>query len=154
MSVEYKCVGAPERAKRKRGMKTRSDRVAGAMQEIIAAEAVDGWEYLRTDLVPVEEKAGLFGRAREVHRAVLVFHRGHAQVQPVLLPSLAPQRAAEEPRLEEPRLDVPPAEPPQPADPQADSNDRFRLAADTSEPASPQQSPSPRAVRTTPAGLG
>ncbi len=75
MGFEYKCVGAPERPKRQRGVRGRSDRVALAMQEIIGAEAVDGWEYQRTDLVPVEEKRGIFSRAHEVHRAVLVFRR-------------------------------------------------------------------------------
>lgn len=72
---EYKCVGAPEKAKRSRGAKTRTDRVAHAMQELINREAVDGWEYLRTDLLPVEEKSGLFSRSSEAHRAVLVFRR-------------------------------------------------------------------------------
>lgn len=72
---EYKCVGAPERARRKRGAKTRTDRVAHAMQDIINAEAVDGWEYQRTDLVPIEERSGFLGRAVEAHRAVLIFRR-------------------------------------------------------------------------------
>lgn len=72
---EYKCVGAPEKAKRSRGAKTRTDRVAHAMQELINREAVNGWEYLRTDLLPVEEKSGLFSRSSEAHRAVLVFRR-------------------------------------------------------------------------------
>lgn len=75
MGYEYKCVGAPEKGKRKRGAKTRSDRVANAMEITIQAEAVDGWEYLRTDLIPIEERAGMFKRAQEVHRAVLVFRR-------------------------------------------------------------------------------
>jgi len=56
MDYEYKCVGGPERGKKAKSAKTRSDRVAVAMEEIIADEATDGWEYLRTDLVPVEEK--------------------------------------------------------------------------------------------------
>ena len=78
MVYEYKCVGAPEKGKRTKGARTRSDRVALVMQEIIAEEAVDGWEYMRTDLVPVEEKAGLFSRTVEVHRAVLIFRRALA----------------------------------------------------------------------------
>lgn len=72
---EYKCVGAPERARRAKGAKTRTDRVARALQEVIEAEANAGWEYLRTDLIPVEEKPGFFARPREVHRAVLIFRR-------------------------------------------------------------------------------
>ena len=75
MSFEYKTVGAPERAKRKRGRRSQSDRVAAAFEEILQAEAVDGWEYLRTDLLPVTESAGWFRRGQEVHRAVIVFRR-------------------------------------------------------------------------------
>jgi hypothetical protein len=75
MSFEYKTVGAPERAKRKRGLRTGSDRAAAAFDDVLQAEAVDGWEYLRTDLLPVTDRAGWFGRAREMHRAVMVFRR-------------------------------------------------------------------------------
>ncbi len=75
---EYKCVGAPEKVRRAKGAKTRTDRVAIALQEVIQAEADQGWEYLRTDLVPVEEKSGMFSRPREIHRAVLVFRREKA----------------------------------------------------------------------------
>lgn len=75
MNYEYKCVGAPEEPRRQRGVRAWSDRVALAMQEVIAAEAVDGWEYLRTDILPVEEKDGFFSRARRVNRAVLIFRR-------------------------------------------------------------------------------
>jgi hypothetical protein len=93
MSFEYKCVGAPERPKRLRGTWSRSDRVALAMQEIIDAEAVDGWEYLRTDLVPVEEKASFFSRTQEVQRAVLIFRRDAVAERPA-----RPVRAAADAR--------------------------------------------------------
>ncbi len=83
MTFEYKTVGAPERAKRKRGLRSQSDRVAAAFEEILRAEAVDGWEYLRTDLLPVTERAGWFGRSHEVHRAVMVFRRPLDRVPPV-----------------------------------------------------------------------
>lgn len=75
MDYEYKCVGAPERPRRSRRAKTPSDRVARAMEKIIQEEAVNGWEYMRTDLVPVIEKSSILGRTQEVHRAVLVFRR-------------------------------------------------------------------------------
>jgi hypothetical protein len=81
MSFEYKTVGAPERGKRKRGLRTVSDRVAAAFDDILQAEAVDGWEYLRTDLLPVTDRTGWFGRSREMHRAVMVFRRPLKQVQ-------------------------------------------------------------------------
>ncbi|MEM8698409.1 MAG: hypothetical protein AAGF44_04525 [Pseudomonadota bacterium] len=75
MSYEYKAVGGPERGRRRRGAKTRSDRVAVALEEIIAREAIDGWQYLRTDLIPVEERRGWLGRVQEIHRSVMVFRR-------------------------------------------------------------------------------
>lgn len=75
MAIEYKTVGAPHRGRRKRGAKTRSDKVAAAMSEVLDREAVDGWQYLRTDLIPIEERRGWFGRTQEVHRAVMVFER-------------------------------------------------------------------------------
>jgi len=75
MAYEYKTVGAPEKGKRKRGARSKSDKVAAAFEEILEAEAVDGWEYMRTDLVPVIERSGFFSRVHEVHRAVMVFRR-------------------------------------------------------------------------------
>lgn len=94
MAFEYKVVGAPEKGRRRRGARTRSDRVAAAFEEILAAEAVEGWEYLRTDLVPVQEKAGLFSRREDVHRAVMVFRRAlrrSTPAEPVVRPG-APRR--------------------------------------------------------------
>jgi hypothetical protein len=100
MSFEYKAIGAPEKAKRKRGLRRQSDRVAAAFEEILQAEAVDGWEYLRTDLLPVTESAGWFRRGHEVNRAVMVFRRplDRAQVEsaatlrqaPSVTPAAAP----------------------------------------------------------------
>ena len=75
MTYEYKTVGAPEKGKRKRGARTPSDRVAVAFDMVLQDEAVDGWEYLRTDLLPVIERSGWFGRGHEVQRAVMVFRR-------------------------------------------------------------------------------
>lgn len=95
MAFEYKVIGAPEKPRRKRGARTPSDRVAAAFSDVLGAEAVDGWEYLRTDLVPVEE-GGFFSRRREVHRAVMVFRRAlsrEPRAEPV--PS-APARRREE----------------------------------------------------------
>lgn len=142
MSFEYKCVGAPERPKRQRGVRGRSDRVALAMQEIIAAEAVDGWEYQRTDLVPVEEKYGLFSRAHEVHRAVLVFRR-ELDPEPRFVPPGRLRAAA----AREPGAAPVPAPPPEhPAEGREMGRDggrdggrdaRMTLAADRDEPPAP-----------------
>ena len=113
MSFEYKTVGAPERGKRQRGLRTGSDRVAAAFEEILRAEAVDGWEYLRTDLLPVTERAGWFSRAHEVHRAVMVFRRPRARVAAVeseaaVRPVLAAQPAPARPTRQEPEVGIDP----------------------------------------------
>ena len=95
MAFEYKVVGAPEKPRRRRGARTRSDRVAVAFEQILDVEATDGWEYLRTDLVPVEE-GGFLSRRKEVHRAVMVFRRAlRREVRPEPVPS-APARRRED----------------------------------------------------------
>lgn len=82
MSFEYKTVGAPEKGKRKRGARTPSDRAAAAFEEILEAEATDGWEYLRTDILPLTERRSWLGGSHEVHRAVMVFRRALDQAAP------------------------------------------------------------------------
>jgi hypothetical protein len=82
MSFEYKTVAAPEKGKRMRGLHNASERVAAAFDAILQTEAVDGWEYLRTDLLPVTERSGWFARPREMHRAVMVFRRALATAAP------------------------------------------------------------------------
>lgn len=75
MAYEYKTVGGPERGKRRRDCHTPSQRAAAAMEELIQAEAQEGWEYLRTDLIAVEERPGFLSRRQVMHCSVLVFRR-------------------------------------------------------------------------------
>ncbi len=118
MKYEYKAVGAPEKGKRKRGARSASDRVAVAFEEILSEEAVDGWEYLRTDLLPVNERAGMFSRTQEMHRAVMVFRRPLEQEQmlrPASPPLTAPAAAHLRPVRETPPLRTAPPAPAEPA---------------------------------------
>ena len=146
MDYEYKCVAAPEKAKRRRGAKTRTDRVAGAMEDILKAEAVGGWEYQRTDLIPVEEKSGLFSRAQEVHRAVMVFRRAlrSSAQEPAYSPVASEPQPAPVMQVV-PAASAPAAEPvqiqdaPPPAAPETDGD--FRLAADREPAAAPAAQP-------------
>jgi hypothetical protein len=140
MTFEYKCVGGPERPKRLRGTRSRSERVALAMQEIINIEAVDGWEYQRTDLVPVEEKAGLFSRAHDVHRAVLIFRRERSAARPAHAPMQAPAHVESVAASPEPEM----ARQAEPADAR---EARIPLAAE-------RGAPPPARGRRTPSGLG
>jgi len=104
MRFEYKTVGGPERGRKRRGARTVADRVAAAMQEIIEAETVDGWEYLRTDLIAVEERSGLFARRQTMHCPVLVFRRA--------LPERAPASPQTGGGRAEPRVNAAPASEP------------------------------------------
>ncbi|MEM7441681.1 MAG: hypothetical protein AAF393_19065 [Pseudomonadota bacterium] len=76
---EYKVVPAPNRTKRVRGVKTPAGRFAVVMTELINEEAAQGWEYLRTDSMPVEEKPGFLKRRVENYYSVLVFRRAMDQ---------------------------------------------------------------------------
>ncbi|MGF1554388.1 MAG: hypothetical protein ACFBWO_18075 [Paracoccaceae bacterium] len=75
MDYEYKIVAAPDRGHRRRGLRGGGERLAAAVEEVVAEEATGGWEYLRADVLPSVESAGWFGGRREVNRALLVFRR-------------------------------------------------------------------------------
>ncbi len=74
MMFEYKVVPAPTRGRKIRGVKTPADRFAHALETAINALAEEGWEYLRTDTLPAEERQGLTGRTT-VYQNMLVFRR-------------------------------------------------------------------------------
>ena len=137
MAWEYKTVGGPERGRKTRGCRTVADRVAVAMQDIIDAEATGGWEYLRTDLVAVEERRGILGRKQVMHCPVLVFRRETGRP--------AESAAGREP----PRVAVP-ARPPaagEPADP-------LVLGAGQRVDPAPRSPGPPAAAQPAPAGGG
>lgn len=71
---EYKVVPAPKRGKKAKGVKTSEDRFANALSEAINEMAADGWEYLRTDTLPSEERSGIRSRTT-VFQNMLVFRR-------------------------------------------------------------------------------
>lgn len=71
---EYKVLPAPVRAERGRGAMSAEARFAATLQDAMNAAAADGWEFLRAETLPVEERSGLTGR-RTVFRSVLVYRR-------------------------------------------------------------------------------
>ncbi len=74
MTFEYKVVPAPTRGRKVKGVKTAADRFARAVEDTINDLAEEGWEYLRTDTLPAEERQGLTGRTT-VYQNLLVFRR-------------------------------------------------------------------------------
>ena len=81
-SFEYRIVPAPRKAKRVRGAKTPQERFAALLTETVNAEARAGWEFVRAESLPHEERKGMLSQATEAYHSYLVFRRpvGGAQV--------------------------------------------------------------------------
>lgn len=83
---EYKVIPAPLRTAKVKGLKTTAERFAHMMENTVNAEAEEGWEYMRSETLPCEERRGLTGTAKSF-QTVLIFrralsiatHRGEAQ---------------------------------------------------------------------------
>jgi hypothetical protein len=78
---EYKVVPAPVRAEKVRGVKTVQDRFAATLAAVMNDLGRDGWEYLRADTLPVEERMGFTGR-QTVFQNMLIFRRVIAAAVP------------------------------------------------------------------------
>ncbi len=71
---EYKVVPAPAKGEKVRGAKTTADRFAVALTTVMNDLGRDGWEYLRADTLPCEERVGFTGR-QTTFQHMLVFRR-------------------------------------------------------------------------------
>lgn len=71
---EYLTLPAPRKGEKSKAAKTPEARIAQAMQSLLNEKGRDGWEYLRADLVPMEERAGITSKTVNYH-TVLVFRR-------------------------------------------------------------------------------
>lgn len=71
---EYKVVPAPLRGEKARGAKTTADRFALALTMVMNDLGRDGWEYVRADTLPCEERVGFTGK-QTTFQNMLVFKR-------------------------------------------------------------------------------
>jgi Domain of unknown function (DUF4177) len=71
---EYKVVPAPVRGEKIRGAKTTEDRFAATLAEAMNTLGREGWEYVRADTLPCEERVGFTGR-KTTYLNMLVFRR-------------------------------------------------------------------------------
>jgi len=71
---EYKVVPAPTKGEKAKGAKTTPDRFAVALMSVMNAQGAEGWEYLRADTLPCDERAGLTG-TKTLFQNMLVFRR-------------------------------------------------------------------------------
>ena len=77
MYYEYRVVPAPSRGEKARGVKTTAERFALALTGVMNRLGREGWEYLRTDTLPCEERVGLTG-SKSTFQHLLVFRRAVA----------------------------------------------------------------------------
>jgi hypothetical protein len=71
---EYKVIPAPKRGEKARGVKTTEDRFAYALTHLMNDLGAEGWEYVRADALPCEERVGFTG-TKTTFLNVLVFRR-------------------------------------------------------------------------------
>ena len=73
-AYEYKVIPAPRRGEKVRGARTVPERFAVALTQAMNDMARDGWDYLRADTLPCDERVGLTGTATHFQN-MLVFRR-------------------------------------------------------------------------------
>jgi hypothetical protein len=71
---EYKVIPAPRRGEKARGVKTTEDRFAYALTQLMNQYGAEGWDYVRADALPCDERVGLTG-TKTTFQNVLVFRR-------------------------------------------------------------------------------
>lgn len=74
LRYEFKVIPAPRRGEKLRGLKTTEDRFALALTNVMNDQGRDGWDYVRADTLPVDERVGFTGTKTSFHN-VLVFRR-------------------------------------------------------------------------------
>lgn len=89
---EYTVIPAPARGEKTRGARTGAERFAHALTVEINRMAAAGWEYIRAETLPCEERSGLTSRTTVYHN-VLVFRRRLPSLAAVPEPEAAPRAA-------------------------------------------------------------
>lgn len=87
-SYEYTVIPAPARGEKTRGAKTGIERFAATLTEVLNDMARDGWDYVRAETLPAEERSGLTGRSTTYHN-LLVFRRAIAAARSEPAPAAA-----------------------------------------------------------------
>ena len=96
---EYIAVPAPTTGTKAKGVKTREDRFALSMTDILNDHAEEGWEYVRAEMLPMEERKGLTG-TQTSYQNVLIFRRLRAEA--LTLDESPRVRSVPAPQFEEP----------------------------------------------------
>lgn len=106
---EYKIIPAPVQAAKFKGAKSIEARFARTVEEEVNRAAADGWEYVRADTLPCQERSGLTSKTTKFH-TMLVFRRATAKVVAVETPparndeAVPPATPTETPQPENPTV--------------------------------------------------
>ncbi|GLK63956.1 DUF4177 domain-containing protein [Paracoccus kondratievae] len=76
-SYEYTVIPAPARGEKARGARSGIERFAATLSDVLNEMGRDGWEYVRAETLPAEERSGLTSRTTVYHN-LLVFRRALA----------------------------------------------------------------------------
>lgn len=140
---EYSVIPAPSRGEKAKDARTPTDRYSVALTAELNRMARDGWEYVRADVLPSEERSGLAGRSTVYHN-LLVFRRTVAAPVAAPMPR-QPQpeypAAASPARAPEPVPILPQAAAPKPSDISATGSPAV-AAMDEATPPAPRSAPS------------
>lgn len=71
---EYKVVPAPNRGIKAKGVKRAEDRFALALSTLMNQLGAEGWDYVRADMLPTEERSGIASK-QTVYHNMLIFRR-------------------------------------------------------------------------------
>ena len=116
-TYEFRVVPAPKAGLKAKGVRSNEERFAHALETVMNQMGALGWDYVRADTLPAEERQGLTGRTT-VYQNMLVFRRvidSPVTQQAAFVPQLATPVAAPVPvRLFAPDDTVVPAPAPGP----------------------------------------
>jgi hypothetical protein len=71
---EYKVIPAPRRGEKSREARTTEDRFALALTSLMNQLGREGWDYVRADVLPCDERSGLTG-TKTTYQTMMVFRR-------------------------------------------------------------------------------
>ena len=83
---EFRVIPAPKRGQKARGVKGPEAMYALAVQTLMNEMGAEGWDYVRADTLPSEERQGLTGRVTVYHN-LLVFRRAITAAAPAVSPA-------------------------------------------------------------------
>ena len=92
---EYRVIAAPQRGEKLRGLKTTGERFAQALMGVMNELGRDGWEYIRADTLPCDERSGLTG-TKTTFQNMLVFRRELGETEAVAAVAIKPISAVTE----------------------------------------------------------